>query len=123
MRTLKVWALVLAVISLTGAAEARAAIVYEHSDVIWLAGDDGSDQHQLSEEGGCFRYLPKISPDGAAVVFTQECARADQKLMKISPSGGTAAVLVGRFQRGFPGGFDWSPDSRTIAYGFGKTVK
>lgn len=98
-------------------ATAHATIVFESGRTapsVWAADNDGSNPRKLAKGS-----MPRIAPDGSAVVYVTRLTRArpEPELREIPVDGGTPKTLVTRWQYG---SFDWSDDGRYIVAAGGR---
>jgi Tol biopolymer transport system component len=87
---------------------------------IWRCSADGSDRVQLTyppSEAG----LPRWSPDGTQIAYTNALPGRPFKIFLIPAQGGTAQELLPQDQ----GETDptWSPDGKKLAFGRGTNVQ
>jgi eukaryotic-like serine/threonine-protein kinase len=88
--------------------------VSEPDATLWRSRVDGSERLQLSSPP-VVPFLPRWSPDGTQIVYTDLQAGKPWKTFIVSPEGGPAAEM-------YPESDDqadptWSPDGQHIVYG------
>lgn len=90
----------------------RRSIFLVIDDDLYTAQPDGSDRRELAVSTG-FDWYPRLSPDGARVLF--ESSRASFRDLYLVPREGGAPV---RLTDNEEGNFDavWSPDGKQIAF-------
>jgi Tol biopolymer transport system component len=81
------------------ASSAQAALVFSRFSnsvqSVWVANDDGTNQHKLADNG----TTPSITPDGQTVFF-QRPGRNSTTLMRVPAAGGTPTAAVKSVQYG-----------------------
>ena len=69
------------------------------------------DAKRITTDGHSYRFLPRWSPDSKLIAFAEK----SNKLFWIDANGG-APVLVDESPYGLIDSYDWSPDSKWLAY-------
>jgi len=81
---------------------------------LWRSRVDGSDRLQLTNPP-IFAFLPRWSPDGTQIAFTDIQAGRPWKIFLISAQGGEAEeMLAEKLAQNDPG---WSPDGKQLVFG------
>ena len=81
-------------------------------DEIWLMNADGTGQpRQLTTGGDTYKYMLRWSPDGTKIAW-------DDKMLRLSivDVASKAVTVAYTGKAGEVGRYDWSPDSRWIAF-------
>ncbi|HVP49815.1 MAG TPA: hypothetical protein VMT56_01200, partial [Candidatus Bathyarchaeia archaeon] len=93
------------------------AYVTYPQNVLWRSRVDGTERMQLTFPPMGPILLPKWSPDGKLIVFTEFYSghQEQNKIEVVSANGGSPMLLVsGDFMPADP---NWSPDGKSIVYG------
>jgi len=85
--------------------------------ILWRANRDGSNPVQLTDPP-ISAFLPRWSPDGTQVLFTDENANV---ICEISSQGGSVRRLLHDDDR-TEGDPNWSPDGKKVVFGSGHRV-
>jgi tricorn protease len=91
------------------------AVISDRSgqDEIWLMNQDGTGEpRQLTTGGDTYKYSLSWSPDGSKILWNDKMLRLS--FVDVATKAVTVAATA---EAGEIVSFDWSPDSRWIAYG------
>ncbi|HPW18500.1 MAG TPA: PDZ domain-containing protein [Candidatus Aminicenantes bacterium] len=84
------------------------------TEEIWLTSQDGTGEpRQLTTGGDTYKYRILWSPDGSKILWNDKMLRLSFVDVATKAVTVVAAAAAGEITQ-----FDWSPDSRWIAYGF-----
>ena len=90
--------------------------------VLWRANRDGSNRVQLTDPP-MIPFVPRWSPDGAQILFTQIGADGHARIYIVpSQGGGTPRPLLPE-EKGETGDAYWSPDGRKIVFNAVQSVQ
>jgi tricorn protease len=82
-------------------------------DEIWLVNQDGTGEaRQLTTGGDTYKYSLRWSPDGSKILWNDKMLR-----LSFVDVASKAVTVVATAEDAEIVAFDWSPDSRWIAYG------
>jgi Tol biopolymer transport system component len=85
---------------------------------IYLVGLTGGEPRVLTDEARTYDFVPRWSPDGAAIVFTRSPRYDDvsprMDVFAVDPSSGAVRPVIQ--QQGFDGFPAWSPDGSWILF-------
>src|SRR5262249_7627487 len=88
--------------------------VSEPDATIWRSRVDGSERLQLSSPP-VIPFLPRCSPHGTQIVYTDIQTGKPWKILIVSPEGGPAAEMYSESDNQVDP--TWSPDGQHIVYG------
>jgi eukaryotic-like serine/threonine-protein kinase len=87
---------------------------------LWRSRIDGSDRLQLTNPP-VLAFLPRWSPDGAQIAFTDLRTGRPRRVLVISAKGGAAQEVLAENLSGADAG--WSPDSKHMVFARGAAEK